>query len=50
MEKYRYVLTLNVEVEAFNEDDAWEAIQDTFGVGVSESGVTVTECEWDYKK
>lgn len=50
MEEFEYVLTLRVTVEAFDEDDAWEAIQDTFGVGVSESGVKVTECEWEYKK
>lgn len=50
METFTYRLTLTVDVEAFNEDDAWEAIQDTFGAGTSESGVTVTECEWEYKK
>lgn len=50
MDEFEYVLTLKVKVEAFTEDDAWEAIQDTFGVGSSQSGVEVTECEWEYKK
>ncbi len=50
MDKYRYVVTLTVEVEAFSDDDAWEAINDTFGPGQTESGIEVTEFEWEFKK
>jgi hypothetical protein len=39
-----------VEVEAFDEDDAWDALQDAFGVGENGSGITVVECGWDFKK
>lgn len=44
--KYTYVVTLHVEVEAFDESDAWEAIQDNFGVGEA-TGLTVKTCEWE---
>lgn len=45
MDKFKYQIKLVVEVEAFDESDAWEAIQDNFGIGES-SGVTVTDCEY----
>lgn len=47
MNKYQYEITLKVEVEAFDESDAWGALQDTFGIGDSGPGVKVTdfECE-----
>lgn len=45
MEKYRYKVSLVVEVEAFDESDAWDAVQDAFGIG-EELGVTVTDCEY----
>ena len=50
MNKFRYKVNLVVEVEAFDEDDAWDALQDAFGVGENGSGITVTDCEWDFKK
>ncbi len=50
MDKRRYEVTLVVEVDAFDEDDAWDALQDAFGVGDNGTGITVVECEWDFKK
>ena len=50
MKRYTYKVNLTVEVEAFDQDDAWEAIQDTFGVGENNPGITVTECEWEFTK
>lgn len=49
METYVYEVKLTVQVPAFSEDDAWEAIQDNFGVG-EYGDVSVTDCEWEYKK
>lgn len=46
MKKYEYRVILKVEVEAFDESDAWEALQDTFGVG-EQNGVTITDCSWE---
>jgi hypothetical protein len=45
MDKFRYEVKLIVEVEAFDDSDAWEAVQDNFGIGEN-SGVVVTECEY----
>jgi hypothetical protein len=45
MKTYQYVVTLKVEVEAFDEGDAWDAVQDAFGTGES-MGVSVTECTY----
>lgn len=50
MNKIRYEVSLIVEVEAFDEDDAWDALQDTFGIGENSPGVRVVESEWTYKK
>lgn len=50
MNKRRYVVTLIVEVEAFDEDDAWDALQDAFGTGENAPGIVVTDCEWEFKK
>lgn len=47
MNTYEYEIKLKVKVEAFDESDAWDAVQDVFGIG-DELGVTVTEC--DYKE
>ena len=46
METFKYIVTLNVEVEAFDESDAWDAVQDAFGIG-EEMGVRVTDCEYN---
>lgn len=45
MEKFKYKVSLMIEVEAFSEPDAWEAVQDAFGIG-DNMGVTVTNCEY----
>jgi len=45
MNKYKYEVKLFVEVEAFDEGDAWNAIQDAYGVG-EEFGISVTDCEY----
>ena len=45
MNTYRYKIIQTVEVEAFDESDAWDAIQDEFGVG-EQMGVKVLTCEF----
>jgi hypothetical protein len=45
MNTYQYEVTLKVEVEAFDESDAWDAVQDAFGAGDT-LGVNVIECEY----
>lgn len=45
MNKYKYKVTLTVEVEAFDDSDAWDAIQENYGVG-QEMGITVLDCEY----
>ena len=45
MDKFKYTVKLTVEVEAFDEGDAWDALQDAFGVGET-GAVTVTNCEY----
>jgi hypothetical protein len=45
MEKYCYRITLEVEVDAFDESDAWDAVQDEFGTG-EQMGVNITKCEY----
>lgn len=49
MNKYTYKVTLVVAVEAFDEDDAFDALQDCFGIGENGAGITVEECEWQFK-
>lgn len=44
MKKFRYDVTLVVEVEAFNEIDAEEAVRDAFGLG-EVCGLNVIESE-----
>lgn len=44
MKKFRYDVTLVVEVEAFSEIDAEEAVRDAFGLG-EVYGVNVIESE-----
>lgn len=45
MNTFKYEVKLTIEVEAFDEADAWEAVQDNFGVGEN-YGVTVVDCEY----
>lgn len=45
MDKFKYTVRLKVEVEAFDESDAWDAIQEAFGIGET-GAVTVTECNY----
>ena len=49
MDKYEYTVQLKVEVEAFDDSDAWDAIQEAFGVGTT-GAVTVTDCEYKEKR
>ena len=49
MNSFKYTVKLEVEVEAFDESDAWDALQDAFGVGEN-MGVVVTECEYKEKR
>ena len=49
MDKFRYKVELTVEVDAFDAGDAWEAVQDNFGIG-EQSGLTVTDFEaWELR-
>jgi len=45
MNTYRYRVVLEVEVPAFDQADAWEMLQDAFGIGEN-CGTNVTECEY----
>ena len=45
MDTFKYKVTLTVEVDAFDESDAWDAVQDAFGVG-DNMGVRVADCEY----
>lgn len=45
MNTYTYKVALVVEVEAFDESDAWDAVQDAFGIG-DQAGVEVIKCEY----
>lgn len=45
MNTYKYRVTLEVEVKAFDEGDAWEMLQDAFGIGEM-CGTNVIECEY----
>ena len=44
MNKFEYTVTLKVVVEAFDEVDAQDAVQDVFGLG-DNLGILVTDCE-----
>lgn len=44
MDTFRYRVTLDVEIEAFDESDAIDALYDQFGVG-DQQGVNITDCE-----
>lgn len=44
MNKYKYSVSLVVEVEAFDPIDAEEAVRDTFGLG-DQCGIEIVESE-----
>lgn len=46
MNTYKYKISLTVSVDAFDEGDAWEAVQDAFGIG-DNMGITVVDCEYE---
>lgn len=46
MNKKRYQIIVTAEVEAFDEADAWEAIQDVIGTGDMGGGVTIIDCDY----
>lgn len=49
MEKFRYKVQITVDVDAFDANDAWEAVQDSFGLG-EQNGLTVIDFEaWEAK-
>lgn len=45
METFEYTVKLIVTVDAFDESDAWDAVQDAFGIG-DQMGVNVVDCEY----
>lgn len=45
MDTYKYTIKLTVEIDAFDESDAWDAIQEAFGVGET-GAVNVIDCEY----
>lgn len=49
MKSFKYKISLVVEVEAFDAGDAWEAVQDAFGIG-DNMGITVLDCEYEETK
>lgn len=49
MEKFRYRVVLDVEIEAFDSADAWEAVQDAYGIG-EDAGILVTNCKYEEKR
>ena len=49
MNKYKYTVRMEVVVEAFDESDAWDAIQEAFGIGET-GAVVVTDCEYKEKR
>lgn len=45
MKTFRYEVVLQVEVDAFEESDAWDAVQDAFGLG-EQMGVNIVDCKY----
>lgn len=45
MNTYQYKVFLTVEVDAFDESDAWDAVQENYGVG-EDMGIRITDCEY----
>jgi hypothetical protein len=46
MDKYRYKISITADVEAYDPSDAWDALQDAFGLGDA-MGITVVDCEYE---
>lgn len=46
---YKYRVIMEVEVEALDEGDAFDLIQENFGVG-EQLGISVTECTYKERK
>ena len=46
MKTFRYLVELEVEVEAFDENDAREALEDAFGLG-EDCGVTIKSVKFN---
>jgi len=46
MEKFSYLVELKVEVEAYDEADAREMLEDAFGLG-DDCGVTIKSATFD---
>lgn len=49
MDKYKFRVTLDVEVEAFDAEDAFDKLQDAIGAG-DDLGVNVTDCDYKPKR
>ena len=45
MNTYVYLVTQTVKVQAFTEADAFEALQEVYGIGEN-CGTVVTDCEY----
>jgi len=45
MDTFKYKVVLEVEVDAFDSEDAEVAVEDTFGIGEN-LGIRVTNCEY----
>jgi len=48
-ETFKYRVVLEVEVEAFDADDAFDKLQDAIGAGEN-LGVLISDCEYKPKK
>jgi len=48
-ELFKYTVKLEIEIDAYDESDAWDAVQEAFGIG-STGAVTVTDCEYREKR
>ncbi len=49
METFKFKVTLDVEVEAFDAEDAFDKLQDAIGAG-DNLGVMVTDCDYKPKR
>lgn len=46
MNTFQYKIEITVEVAAFDEDDAWDLVQDVIATGPMTTDVTITDCEY----